>query len=518
MSAPSLSRMLIVVAAVGAGCPENASAAPPIRRIQLVNGTDPAQPLHLAHPGALESSLHAFHGRPDNPTVREAIADTVLQHYQSAGWPVVDVSVEKQTRGLTRVHIEEGRYGEIAVTGGTDAMRRAVFADWSRRRGEFLTSESIAENLAWLHRNPHHAATISFAPGTEPATADATLTLQGERAWKFAAGYRDDGSPPLDRERFFARVEVADAFGIPSWWSLEATSAADSAEYHGATSALRLFLPSHHELRLGGYWTHAESTTALLPGFDSVSELEAWNLSLRFVTPLPVWNKWRTDLTLGTDFFRLDSNVVLGGFGVAGRADALHLTAGLSATRRTDKSRSGVEAEFAWSPGGITSAADDADHTALRNGASADYTLVRASGWTEQSLPNGWTATGKVSGQWASDPVVPVQEFSPAGAYGVRGFPASSVIGDSGLQGSVEILTPLLPLPGSLSDKLHLKAAAFLDAAVVHDDARNDDTSLASAGAGLRMTWRESFGMAVDYGWRLTDPGGRLHVSLRMEF
>src|SRR5262245_20212152 len=131
MSPPPLSRMLIVVAAMGARCPESASAAS-IRQIELVNGTDHAQPLHHANRAALESSLNTFRGRPDSAAVREAIADAVLQHYQSAGWPVVDVSVEKQAHGVTRVHIEEGRYGEIAVAGGTKGMRKAVFADWSR--------------------------------------------------------------------------------------------------------------------------------------------------------------------------------------------------------------------------------------------------------------------------------------------------------------------------------------------------------------------------------------------------
>lgn len=517
MSTPFLHRLPIVVAAMGIWCPGNAAASV-ISQIELMNGTDPAQPLHLADAAALRASLSTFQGRSDNAAVRESIADAVLQHYQSAGWPVVDVSVEKQARGVTRVHIEEGRYGEIAVAGGTENMRRAVFADWSRRRGAPLTSASISEGLAWLHRNPLRAATISFAPGTEPATADATLALQSDRAWEFSTGYRDDGSPPLDRDRFFARVEQADAFGVPSWWSVETSTAADYDEYHSATGALRFFLPSHHELRIGGYWTRVESTTALLPGFDSVSELDAWNFSLRWVAPLPAWRGWLTDVAGGADFFRIDSAVDAGGVGTAGRADTLHLAADIHATRSSGAWRSGVDAGLAWSPGdGITNAADDADHAALRNGASADYLLVRAGAWSEKTLVGGWTATGRVSGQWTNKPVQPTQEFSPAGAYGVRGFPASSVIGDSGMQGSVEIMTPALPMPDSLKN-LHLKSAVFVDAAFTHDDVSDDDASIASAGAGLRLQWRESFGMAVDYGWRLTEPGGRLHVSLRMEF
>jgi hemolysin activation/secretion protein len=510
------SRIAFFTALIVATAGPNITTAAAIKRIELVSGAGSAHPLRLTDVAVLESSLDAFRGHPDNAVVREAIADAVLQHYQSAGWPVVDVSVEKAERGLVRVHVAEGRYGYIAVTGGSMGMRDAVFADWSRLQGAPLTSESIADGLAWLHRNPLRTATISFEPGAEPATADATLTLQGNNAVRLSAGFRDDGSPPLDRERFFVRLEEADAFGLPSWWYLEDISGADRDEYHGASGALRLFLPSHRELRLGGYWTHAESTTAL-PGFEFVSELEAWNISLRWVVPLPSWRGWRSDVSTGAEFIRLDSAVQTGGTGVSGSADALHLTAGLHAERRSGPWRSGLDAEAAWSPGGATDDADDAHHETLRRGASADYTLVRAGAWSEKTMTGGWTATGKLSGQWTSDPVVPVQEFSPAGAYGVRGFPASSAIGDSGVQGSVEILTPSLPLPVSLTN-LHIRAAAFLDAAHVHDAVTGNDESLASTGTGLRLQWRDSFGMAVDYGWRLSEPGGRLHLSLRMEF
>jgi len=493
------------------------SGAATVAQIELVNAAGPGQPLLLNDAAALASSLHRFRGQPDKRSTHEAVADAVLDHYQNAGWPVVDVSVERAPPGALQIIITEGRYGEVSVAGGSDWMRRAAFNDWSRLRGAPLTSDSIAASLAWLHRNPLHAGTVSFAPGTETATADAALTLQETKPCRFAAGYRDDGAPPLGRERFFAGFELADAFGIPSWWNAEITAGADPDEYLGARSMLRLFLPSRHEVRLSGFWTRAASTTALLPGFDAVSDLEAWQVSLRAVKPLPARRGWNGDLTAGADFFRLDTNVETAGIGTAGRADALHLAAGVNAERRTATHRAGVNAEIAWSPGGITDAADDADHEAQRHGASADYTLVRAGAWRERDLPAGWTAAGRMSGQWSSEPVIPTQEFSPAGAAGVRGFPAASALGDSGVQGSVEILTPLLPRPGSCKD-LRARGVVFLDAAVVHDAVEDGDESLASAGAGLRVQWRESFGMAVDYGWRLTEPGGRLHVALRMEF
>jgi hemolysin activation/secretion protein len=491
-------------------------AASVISRVELANGAAPGQPLLLEDAAALASSLEQFRGQPDSDALREQIADAVLQHYQAAGWPVVDVSVERGASGGLTVQVLEGRFGDISVAGGSEWMRRAVYADWSRRQSQPLTTGGVAAGLAWLHRNPLHAATIGFAPGSAPATADATLTLQETRPVRLYAGWRDDGSPPLDRNRFFAGFEMADAFGIPSWLNLEVLTGADRDEFHGSRGMMRLFLPVHHELRLGGYWTHAESDAGI-PGFDAVSMVEGWNVSLRWLVPLPAWRGWQCEMGGGADFFRLDSEQRAGTSGVSGRADALHIAAELHASRRSGASRSGLDAELAVSPGGITGAANDASHSALRHGALADYALVRAGGWMQRDLAGNWTATGRVSGQWASDPVLPTQQCSPAGATGVRGYPASSVLGDSGFWGGVELLTPLLPLAASLA-RFKVRAAAFVDAGYVHDAVTSDDMSLASAGAGLRMGWASSVVMALDYGWRLTEPGGRLHLALRFEF
>ena len=517
MSLPVTSRHRILAAAavLGIWCGKTAGAAS-ISQIKLINGSDSATPLLLPDVAALETSLGEFNGQRDTAAVRDAIADAVIRHYQSAGWPVVDVAVECGAHGRVLIQVQEGRFGEVTVTGGSAWMRRAVFADWRRRGGAPLTSENLAADLAWLHRNPMHAATISFSPGAAVATADATLTLQDARPVMLYAGWRNDGAPPLDRDRFFTGIEVADLAGIPSWLNLEAVSAVDSDEYCGGRGMLRLYLPSHHEARISGFWTQAESTTSL-PGFDSVSNLEAWNVSVRWLIPLPAWRGWRSDIGFGADFYRLESAVLAGSAETSGRADALHLAVGIQAVRRSGAWQSGLDAEVVRSPGGITDAASDGSHESLRHGARAEYTMLRAGAWLQRELSAGWTVSGRISGQWTSDPVVPVQEFSPAGAGGVRGFPAASSLGDDGLQGGLEILTPLLPLPESLTG-LSLRAAGFIDAGHVHDAVTGDDTDLASAGAGLRLRLRESAGMALDYGWRLTEPGGRLHLSLRMEF
>ncbi len=490
--------------------------AGPVREITLTNLRDPGAALLQADLPALRRTLQGFENQADTEAMRSTIADTVLEHYQAAGWPVTEVEVTPQAEGRLDVGIREGRYGQIAVDGSTAWVRQAIAASWQNRPGAPLTMEDVLDALAWIHRNPLHAVTASFSPGAEPATADTILTVHSPAPLRFFSGWRNDGIESLGKDRYSAGIELADPAGLPLWFSAELLSGEDLDAYHAARSTLRLFLPWEHELRFSGQWTQGK-TDGVVPGFTSSSEVEAWYISSRYLIPLPGWRGWRTDFGAGADFFRTTSGVAVEDLSVAGTADALQLTLEANATRSAGQHTSGIHVEAVWSPGGITDHADDADHTALRNGASADYFLSRVQAWHRYEFASGWSLTGQTAGQWTSAPVLPMQSFSPAGANAVRGYPEASVLGDHGVQGGLEIAAPALR-PLSAAPDFSLQPVSFIEAGWVRDAVSGDESTLAGAGLGLRLRWNRHALLAADYGWRLNEPGGRAHLALRLEF
>lgn len=458
----------------------------------------------------LRQRLGEFLHRPVTQENLDALTGVIVEDYRQHDVPVVDVSAVVEN-GIVTAVITEGRVGNITIVGGPACVHRSVTRDWRRLAGKPLRLSHLTDALNWLHRNPMHAATLRLKPGDETAVADLTLDLQNSRRTRFSSGYLNDGIAPLSEHRFFAGVEGSDWFGLPWWFTGQFFMDADVSSYHSAQVAQRFFLPWHHELRLYGAWTRAVVDGEIAAPLDS-STAESWQASARYLVPLPAWKRWKTDAGIGIDLRRTNNNVEFGGTSLGGDADIIQFAGEISSERHTEKSDSGWRFEGIYSPGNLTTNQTDAVHNDFRPGAQADYLLGRAALWHRQWLGE-WSVTGRVSGQVASAPVLPSEQIGLGGSYAIRGFPEATFLGDTGCWGSLEIQAPQWEW-----HKLQMQPVVFAEGGWVHDAARHEDASPAGAGCGIRLQWGRHVSCNADYAWRLTEPGGRFHVAIRMEF
>ncbi len=470
--------------------------------------------LDPAHTLALQQVIAPYRAAPaTSEAQRGALAEAVLAYYTAAGCPVADVQIESTGDELLVVRITEGRYGRVSVLGGTESMRRAVGRSLGATPGAPLTLQHSLDMLAWLHRNPLHAVTAAYVPGSEPATADMDIQLHSADHVRLSGTWSNDGAAPLSEHRFSLGIEAADLLGLPLWSHTELLSGDDPEAFRGARSTLRWFLPWRHEWRLSGQWTEAEAPGAF-PGFTATSYLRSWYVSGRYLVPWSSHGGWQMEAGLGADFFRTTSGVTIDDLRVEATADSLLLTAEAQARRFASTYELGLRTTVSWSPGGLGGYDEDATHAMLRSGASSDYLLGRVQAWWRRSFADGWQLGGQLSGQWTSQPVLPVQGYTPSGSGAVRGFPEASIIGDSGAHISLELKSPAW----QAYERHTLQPLAFIDAGWVQNSVTHRDSTLASAGLGLRWQWQRHALLTCDYGWRLTEPGGRVHVSLRFEF
>jgi hemolysin activation/secretion protein len=216
------------------------------------------------------------------------------------------------------------------------------------------------------------------------------------------------------------------------------------------------------------------------------------------------------------DFRRLESAVEAAGAAVDAAADTGEWVAEFTAERVGGRGSAGVTLAAVYSPGGWTEDHEDASHAALRPGAEAEFVLGRAAFWGRQSLAGGWGVVVHGAGQWSSDPVLTTDQIWLGGAQAVRGFEEASGLGDSGFWGGVEVQAPESAL--GRAGALTWQPVAFAEGGWARDLATDDGFSIAGAGVGLRLRWDRRAVVAFDYGWRLTEPGGRAHVSVRIEF
>lgn len=495
--------------------PAAAANAGTVRSVRVENLRDAARPPGPGSDAALQRRLAGFAGCEDSVALREEVADAVLLYYQESGWPVVEVEVSGTEDGHLVAGVREGMFGSVRVEGGHRWMRQVAARDWERLQGKPLRMADVTSRLEWHHRNPLHAATIGFEPAAEPAVADAVVTVHSPRPLRVFAGWRNDGIEPLGRHRFSAGFEVADVWGMPFWLGAEALTGEDGDGYEGARAEWRGYLPWRHELRLTGQRVSAEAD-GVVPGFTSSTSVVVRNAAVRYLVPVRA-GAWRADAGIGAGFLQTTSEVSVADLRAGARAEAVLLTAEVSGERITAEGAAGFHADVAFSPGGWTGHSRDAAHAALRTGAEAEFVLVRGQAWMRREAAAGWTVDLQADGQWASAPVLPVIQHSPAGGSGVRGFPEASVLGDSGVRGSMEVQAPAVSVSAG-SHAAALRPVVFVDGGWTRDDVTGRDEGIAGAGVGVRFRWGTHASLVADYGWRLTEPGGRAHLALRLEF
>jgi hemolysin activation/secretion protein len=515
--------LLIVAMAVALGAGRGATAAGPgIEYVDARTGEPHAPPAPAELAGRLEPLL----GAAGTPEGLERVLDTFLEHARNHGRPVMEVEAVPPARGPAavdgvgarplRLRVWPGLISSLSLEGGSAWTREVVAADWTGRTGSELDLGAVDDWLDWTHRNPFHQVTLSFEPGPEPATADGVLTLRSDDVVRGFATWRNDGVEPLGPQRFSTGVEIGDPAGLPIWLSAELVGGEDWPDYRSARGQLRWFLPWRHEVRVAGSWTTAE-LDGFLPGLPITSSLESAEMGARYVVPLGHRAGWRLETGLGFDFRRTESGVSVDGVDDRGEADTAQVVAEAGGRRLTETSETGVLLGVFWSPGGLTEFNETADAEVLRPGAEAEYAGVRADWISRRELPRAWAVVARGAAQWTSAPPLPTVQLAVSGANAVRGFDEAVVLADAGVWGGFEGHTPAWRAPWG-GRETTVTPLAFVDAGWARNEAEDDDRTLASVGLGLRVRSGRTFSLAFDYGWRLTDPGGRAHFALVLDF
>ena len=139
-----------------------------------------------------------------------------------------------------------------------------------------------------------------------------------------------------------------------------------------------------------------------------------------------------------------------------------------------------------------TDGTDPGDITSRAN-ARPDFTTLNFTASRLQRLTQGLGLFVEVRGQVASAPLPSSEEFGVGGAIIGRGYDPSEIVGDSGLAGKIELQY------GERVDEEFLdsfQVYGFWDAGIVwnrggNDFEQDDDDTLASAGAGVRLDINE---------------------------
>jgi len=215
--------------------------------------------------------------------------------------------------------------------------------------------------------------------------------------------------------------------------------------------------------------------------------------------------------------------------------------------------RNFLTSQTSFNIGASIGASDNTDLALQRAQAEADYIIERIQAARIQPLfgrttkdggtTREWLLFAKADGQIANAPLVPAEQKAAGGMDTVRGYPERDSLGDDGVTGTIELRTPLVPLPfghasrassaedqntNSSESTSHLQFLAFVDLGHVTlkeptTDGGATSVSLAGAGLGLRLALTSHVQLRFDWGFPLKETetsssSGQGHVGIQAQF
>ena len=136
--------------------------------------------------------------------------------------------------------------------------------------------------------------------------------------------------------------------------------------------------------------------------------------------------------------------------------------------------------------------ADPAQFQLKRAGATADFMYLTADLRHQHVLPWDFRLATRAQGQASATPLIPNEQFMAGGPLSVRGYHQTQVLGDQGVNLSVELYTPRLA-PDAWEIVQNLRLLTFFDWATLWTMAQiaptPATTQLAAGGVGLRTLW-----------------------------
>ena len=442
-----------------------------VQRFNLVGNT-------LLPPEQVQAVLAPYRGQRSLEQLQRAAA-AVQRLYSDAGYGGVVAYLPAQTvgDGVAEIRVVEGRVARINVRGApgfSESNVRASVPDL--QIGQTPRARRINVQNVIANENPAKRLQVLLKPGEQPGSIDADLSVDARPLQSMTVAVDDTGTQRTGRWRIGA-----------TWQNANLTGHDDvlSAQYQTSPSK-----PSQVTILSAGYRLPLYAWLATLDAYLAYANVNAGASAtaagdvringkgrlggLRMTWYLPVAGELDHRIGLALDRREYLNNCEVAGLpsGACGPAGANVAVTPLSldySVQSTGGLRWGADVALSANLGVGGGDSGQAAFDAIRPGARRGYSMLRATFSAGLPLGERWQLRTRLAGQGTSDALVPGEQFGIGGANSVRGYEERELVGDRGLQGTVELVGPELlgPQPGQAGLYASLQPLFFVDAGQV---------------------------------------------------
>lgn len=435
--------------------------------------------------------------RPDATieTLQQATA-ALEAELRARGFGLHRVALPPQEVGSTvRLDIVKFTIGKVGFEG------RQIYSEANIRHslpelqeGQSPNFRTLAIQTAIANENPNKQVQVGLRESDEPDRIDATITVKEQRPWTAAVALSNNGNESSGKDRLIVTGGHTNLFDRDHQFVGAYTTSVERTEdvkQFGAAYKIPLYA-------LGGVFGATYTKSDVVGNFGTFTSTGAGHtFAMAYTHYLPPQGGRRSYVSLGLED-KVFEGALLNGerFGQEDRRSR-PLTLGYTARTETDQAAWGYNAELAWNTGSGRNNDLASYQTEDPRIETEAWKAVRGAASYTAQLASHWIWTARAAFQYSPDLLIAGEQFGIGGVGSVRGTDVDRpVTGDSGISGTVEILTPEFT-PG-------LRGLAFADAGYVRNhqpdgQANPGSDALASVGFGLRYA-QGPFTATFDYG------------------
>jgi len=373
----------------------------------------------------------------------EAARTSLETLYHDRGYGTVFVDIPQQTvsEGIVRLRVTEGRVEREQISGAHYFPERDVIAALpAAKPGTVLQLSKLQEELTTVNeQTPDRSVVPVLKAGSAPGTVDLAFQVKDNLPLHGSLEFNNQASLDTDSLRAVASLTYGDMFGRLDSLSLQYQTTPQKLDQVRVFALNYVWHPLESGLQPSLQYVNSNSNVAAVGtlGVLGIGEITGLRLAYPFVTDTAS----NQSVTFGLDYkhFRnlINQNATTADDTPITYANLSFAYAGLW---RTDPLLTTFSLAANAGPRGVVNNQNAFAND--RNQARDNYFYLRGDLAFDVKLPADFRLRLRTAGQAAAEPLITNENFSIAGADGVRGYLESEVLGDKGLKESIQLTTP----------------------------------------------------------------------------
>lgn len=457
----------------------------------------------------LRKFINNLEGKKVKLSELKAACDNITDYYRSKGYITTKAIIKTQRvdNGIVEITVDEGKYGDIAVVGNKWAKEKYlnnILEINGVKKDAVLNVHNLENAIGEINGQHYIRGNVIINNGEKPDKNDISLQVQDRLPIDVSADWNDYGTELTGLQRVFLKASYYNLTGYGD--NVYGGTILGNNNY-GAVAGYNIPLNKKGTKLNLGFTSYNVNYGGV---YRDLGLYGNWkNYSIGLSQPLYRGNRWTVDSSLSFDICDVNQGLSVINLEVPQRLRVLRT--GVFAKKNDDKGF--------WSTAAVVSTGlpiMDATTSDQTGGADANFVKTNLSVNRIQILPKRSFLLLSLNGQYCPNELMAPEKLALGGVNG-RGYETASVLGDSGVFGTIELRTPVPFLKKILPEKLknieeQVKLGYFYDFGVIHDIngfssyVSNKQTNvLQSVGVGIHFPVRDLLMVNLDLGIPIGD-------------